>query len=140
MRPFAVVLLALMTVACSRSGGLGLEESRAKLTQHRKAYEWLATALRHCGLARLTATGQATDRCAGKFDRATLQSAMITLQVREAHLDEGQVWLMTGADSTDGQSSAVPVASWMIHTRYPEPARPDPLTAAPNHWFYARHD
>lgn len=138
---FAVILIALALAACARQDPvLGFEASQAKLTQHRKAYEWLAAELRTCGLEYLAATGPVGDRCAGKFDAKTLQSAMITLRIKEAHIDEDEVRLMTGADRTHGQSMAVPVASWMIHTRYPEPARAEPLTAAPSHWFYAAHD
>ncbi|MDB5469684.1 MAG: hypothetical protein JWR84_1244 [Caulobacter sp.] len=135
-----LVLAALVLGACSGGGVLSFEASRAKLAQHRKAYEWLAADLRLCGIAHLKATGQALDRCAGRFDKATLQSAMITLQIREARLDGGEVRLMTGADSTYGRSMAAPVASWMIHSRYPEPSRAQPLTGAPNHWFYEQHD
>lgn len=128
--PFLLVFLTV--AACSGGDAQSLETSRARLAQHRKAYDWLAAELRHCGLRRLAATGQAADRCAGRFDRATLQSAMITLRVRQARLEGDEVWLQTGV--------ATPVASWMIHTGAPGAHRPDPLTAAPHHWFYEARD
>lgn len=140
MPRFAVILIALALAACARQDPvLGFEASQAKLVQHRKAYEWLAADVRTCGLPRLRAVGQVTGRCLGKGDKARLQTAMQTLGVKEAVLHGTDVWLMTGADSTQGQSMAVPVASWLIHTR--DAGRlPNPLTPTPSHWFYEAHD
>lgn len=136
----AIVLAALMLTACSGGDLLSREESRTRLSQHRKAYEWLAADLRTCGLPHLSATGQVMDRCAGKYDKATMQSAMLTLGVREAWVEAGEVRLMTGAETIHGLPRAAPVASWMIHATLADPSRADPLTGAPNHWFYSRSD
>lgn len=141
MPRFAVILIALALAACGRQDPvLGFEASQAKLTQHRKAYEWLAADVRVCGLLQLKAVGQPEARCAGKGDKARLQTAMQTLGVLEARITDGDVWLMTGTDFPSGQSMAVPVASWMIQTREAGSARPNPLTPAPSQWFYETHD
>lgn len=141
MRRAIVVLSVLLAAACSRpSDLLGIEASRAKLNQHRKAYEWLAAEVRACGLSHLKATGQAMDRCTGEADKARLQTAMQTLGVRSAGRRDSEVWLITGTDGTDAGLMDLSVASYMIQTDAIDPDRANPLTEAPHRWFYAQHD
>jgi hypothetical protein len=136
----AILLAVLLLAACSGSTILGKDESRAKLAQHRKAYEWLAEELRTCGLPHLKASGDASGQCLGGIDKARLQTAMQTLGVKSAGWRDGDVWLITGTDGSESLGMDLSVASYLIRTRSPDPDRADPLTEAPHHWFYARHD
>ncbi len=136
----SVLLAVPLLAACSGSTILSEEGSRAKLAQHRKAYEWLAQEVQTCGLERLPATGGASEPCLGKVDKVRLQTGMQTLGVKRAGKQAGEVWLITGTDGTDSSSFDVSVASYLIQTDVADPARADPLTEAPHRWFYAQHD